>query len=124
MIAKWNCLSLARFMPRYDDRLELAPRDVVARAIQNEMLTAGTGNVWLDISHKPKSEVLSHFPNIAKQCAEYGIDISSAPIPVAPAQHYMCGGVMVSSLPTQTQPPSPPQGKEQQDIPKENALIL
>lgn len=83
-----------RFMPRYDDRAELAPRDVVARAIQDEMVAAGSGHVWLDISHKSKSDVLHHFPNIAQQCAEYGLDITAEPIPVAPAQHYMCGGVM------------------------------
>lgn len=80
-------------MPKYDSRLELAPRDVVARAIQDQMLSAGDPHVLLDISHKPESEVISHFPNIAKRCAEDGIDITKDPIPVLPAQHYMCGGV-------------------------------
>jgi L-aspartate oxidase len=83
-----------RFMPNYDaSRLELAPRDVVARAIQDQMLSHGNPHVWLDISHKPSSEVLSHFPNIAVRCKEQGIDITKDPIPVLPAQHYMCGGV-------------------------------
>jgi len=81
-------------MPQYDSRLELAPRDVVARAIQDQMLTAGDPHVLLDISHKPASEVASHFPNIAARCAEDGIDITKDPIPVLPAQHYMCGGVV------------------------------
>lgn len=80
-------------MPRYDSRLELAPRDVVARAIQDQMLSAGDPHVLLDISHKPAAEVASHFPNIAARCAEDGIDITKDPIPVLPAQHYMCGGV-------------------------------
>jgi L-aspartate oxidase len=80
-------------MPSYDDRLELAPRDIVARAIQDQMLTHAAPHVWLDISHKPAREVLSHFPNIAARCKEEGIDITKDPIPVLPAQHYMCGGV-------------------------------
>jgi L-aspartate oxidase len=80
-------------MPAYDSRLELAPRDVVARAIQDQMLSRDDPHVLLDISHKPRAEVLSHFPNIAARCAEQGIDITRDPIPVLPAQHYMCGGV-------------------------------
>lgn len=80
-------------MPQYDSRLELAPRDVVARAIQDQMLGAGDPHVLLDISHKPAHDVLEHFPNIAARCAEDGIDITRDPIPVLPAQHYMCGGV-------------------------------
>lgn len=80
-------------MPSYDSRLELAPRDIVARAIQDQMLATGTPHVLLDISHKPAAEVLSHFPNIAARCAQQGIDITKDPIPVLPAQHYMCGGV-------------------------------
>jgi len=87
-----------RFMSNYDKRLELAPRDVVARAIQDQMLSHGTNHVWLDISHKPAAEVASHFPNIAKRCAEDGIDITKDPIPVLPAQHYMCGGVSTGLL--------------------------
>mmetsp|Transcript_47883 Transcript_47883/g.120838 ORF Transcript_47883/g.120838 Transcript_47883/m.120838 type:complete len:712 (-) Transcript_47883:202-2337(-) len=82
-----------RFMAKYDDRLELAPRDVVARAIDNEMKSRGDPHVWLDISHKPRDEILHHFPNIAAQCLEAGIDICEDPIPVVPTQHYMCGGV-------------------------------
>lgn len=87
-----------RFMPDYDERLELAPRDVVARAIHDQMMTHTDPHVWLDISHKPKAEVLSHFPNIAAKCSELGIDISQDPIPVLPAQHYMCGGVATGLL--------------------------
>lgn len=82
-----------RFMPSYDARAELAPRDVVARAIHSEMTNAGTHHVLLDISHKPASDILSHFPNIAKHCAALGVDVTRDPIPVKPAQHYMCGGV-------------------------------
>jgi L-aspartate oxidase len=80
-------------MPAYDKRLELAPRDVVARAIQDQMLAGGSEHVWLDISHKPRREVLEHFPNIAARCRAEGIDIARDPIPVRPAQHYTCGGV-------------------------------
>lgn len=80
-------------MPKYDSRLELAPRDVVARAIQDQMLADGAPHVWLDISHKPGDWILSHFPNIAARCSEQGINITKDPIPVLPAQHYMCGGV-------------------------------
>jgi L-aspartate oxidase len=82
-------------MSNYDKRLELAPRDVVARAIQDQMLSHATPHVWLDISHKPAAEVASH---IAKRCAEDGIDITKDPIPVLPAQHYMCGGVATGLL--------------------------
>ena len=87
-----------RFMEKYDSRLELAPRDIVARSIQEQMRLHGTDHVLLDISHKPKDEVLSHFPNIARKCAELGIDISRDPIPVVPAQHYTCGGVQTGLL--------------------------
>lgn len=82
-----------RFMSKYDERLELAPRDVVARAIQDQMLTRGDSHVLLDISHMPAAETLAHFPNIAAHCAQAGVDITRHPIPVVPAQHYMCGGV-------------------------------
>ncbi len=82
-----------RFMLDYDDRAELAPRDVVARAIHSELSASGTQHVMLDISHKSKSKILSHFPNIAAHCASLGVDITQDPIPVKPAQHYMCGGV-------------------------------
>lgn len=82
-----------RFMQSYDDRLELAPRDVVARAIQDQMITHGDPHVWLDISHVDSDSILEHFPAIAAKCAEQGIDITTQPIPVLPAQHYLCGGV-------------------------------
>ena len=83
-----------RFMTKYDSRMELAPRDIVARSIQEQMLLGGSDHVLLDISHMPRGEVLSHFPNIAKKCAEQlGINIARDPIPVVPAQHYTCGGV-------------------------------
>jgi len=83
-----------RFMARFDPaRLELAPRDVVARAIEAERAATGSRCVWLDVSHLPASRVLAHFPTIAARCAASGVDITTAPIPVAPAQHYMCGGV-------------------------------
>ena len=84
-----------RFMSKYDDRLELAPRDVVARAIDNEMKIRGDTHVLLDISHMPADMLMSHFPNIAKKCLSKGIDICMDPIPVVPTQHYMCGGVNV-----------------------------
>lgn len=82
-----------RFMEGLDPRKELAPRDIVARAIQSEMRTYNSDHVLLDISHRPREEVLSHFPTIAGQCAQMGIDITSEPIPVVPAQHYLCGGI-------------------------------
>ena len=85
-------------MEKYDSRLELAPRDIVARSIQEQMRLFETKHVLLDISHKPKDEVLSHFPNIARKCAELGIDITQDPIPVVPAQHYTCGGVQTGLL--------------------------
>jgi L-aspartate oxidase len=83
-----------RFMPRYDARAELAPRDVVARCIDAECKRLGEPCVWLDITHKPAAEVLAHFPNIAAHCAQLGIDITRQRIPVLPAAHYFCGGVV------------------------------
>lgn len=82
-------------MPDYDSREELAPRDIVARAIQDQMLAHESSHVLLDISHCDKAHVLTHFPNIAAQCKKHGIDITKEPMPVAPAAHFMCGGVQV-----------------------------
>lgn len=82
-----------RFMPQHDARAELAPRDVVARAIDFEMKKHGLDCVYLDISHQPLSFLLEHFPNIHARCLELGIDISREPIPVVPAAHYTCGGI-------------------------------
>lgn len=84
-----------RFMQNFDERGELAPRDVVARAIDHEMKRLGADCVFLDISHKSADFLRSHFPTVMRRCEEFGIDISAEPIPVVPAAHYTCGGILV-----------------------------
>jgi L-aspartate oxidase len=93
-----------RFMSNHDPRAELAPRDIVARAIDFEMKKRGLDCVFLDISHKPADFLTSHFPNIHARCLELGIDITQQPIPVVPAAHYACGGVL-SDLAARTDVP-------------------
>ncbi|MCK5819165.1 MAG: L-aspartate oxidase [Psychromonas sp.] len=84
-----------RFMPDFDDRAELAPRDIVARAIDYEMKRLGVDCMYLDITHKSKEFIVHHFPTTYKRCLLLGIDISTQSIPIVPAAHYSCGGVMI-----------------------------
>ncbi|HEY0244316.1 MAG TPA: L-aspartate oxidase [Mucilaginibacter sp.] len=85
----------SEFMQEYDARKSLAPRDIVARAIDAEIKKSGEDYVYLDIRHRSKADILNHFPNIYAKCLDIGIDMTKDMIPVSPACHYMCGGIMV-----------------------------
>jgi L-aspartate oxidase len=87
--------SKKRFMDKYDARLELAPRDIVARAIDSEMKQSGLPYVWLDATHIPLAELQAEFPTILEHCLQKGLDLSKDYIPVRPAAHYLCGGIDV-----------------------------
>lgn len=86
-----------RFMHRFDEREELAPRDVVARAIDHEMKRLGADCLYLDISHKPADFIIEHFPTVYAKCLQLGIDITRDPMPIVPAAHYTCGGVIIDA---------------------------
>jgi len=86
-----------RFMDAHHPQAELAPRDIVARAIDYEMKKGGFDSVYLDISHRPKEFILEHFPNIAASCEKFGYDMTAGSIPVVPAAHYTCGGILTDT---------------------------
>jgi len=85
------------FMHRYDERADLAPRDIVSRAIVSEMRRLDIDHVYLDISHRPAAMIREHFPNVLRACVAHGYDLTREPVPVVPAAHYTCGGIVVDA---------------------------